>query len=188
MKKIFFFFLLICCHTLVHAGNGIDLLKRNAIYFEGGGTGILCSFNYERIFYTKGKLRFCTRIGLGIHPDVIIGVTDAETFFLTPLGVSLLAGNEKDFFEAGLSWTHDYTPYKSYVYETNGSYQVDTYHDDYFFIHLGYRYHSRGGFLFRAAVTPAFSFRTDVHRIAGEASNKKLEAVFWGGISLGYTF
>src|SRR5712671_1417800 len=143
MKKIFFIFLLICCHALVYAGNGIDLNRRNAVYFEGGGSGFLGSVNYERIFYIKNKPRFCARIGFALHPDAIVGVTDAQTFFLAPLGISVLAGDEKNFFEAGLSWTHDYNAYKAYVYETNGTYEVDTYHDDYFFVYLGYRYHAR---------------------------------------------
>ena len=188
MKKLLFFFLLICCHALVIAGNGIDLNRKNAVYFEGGGSGFLGSLNYERIFYIKDKPRFCARIGLAIHPDAIIGIADAEKFFLTPLGVSILAGEEKNFFEAGLNWTHDYNTYKSYVYKDNGSYEVDTYHDDYFFIYLGYRYHSKSGFLFRAAATPAFSYRTDTHQTASEKGDKKLEAVLWAGVSLGYVF
>jgi hypothetical protein len=188
MKKIFFFLLLIYCHTLVYAGNGIDLNRKNAVYFEGGGSGFLGSVNYERIFYTKDKPRFCARIGFALHPDALVGVTDAKAFFLTPIGVSVLAGDEKNFFEGGLTWTHDYNTYKSYVYKTDGSSKVETYHDDYFFIYLGYRYHARSGFLFRASLTPALSFRTDTHRMVGETANRKLEAIFWAGASLGYIF
>lgn len=188
MKKILFSLLLICCHFLVIAGNGIDPFRRNVVYFEGGGSGFLGSVNYERILYIKDKPRFCARIGLAIHPDAILGVSDAETFFLTPVGATVLMGDEKNFFEAGLNWTHDYNTYKSYVYESNGNYSVKPYHDDYFFLYLGYRYHSQSGFMFRAAVTPAFSFRTDTQQNAGETSDKKLEAIFWSGISLGYSF
>jgi hypothetical protein len=187
-KPLLIFFLLICCHALVDAGNGIDLNRRNAVYFEGGGSGFLGSLNYERIFYIKNTARFCGRIGLAIHPDALIGVSDAGTFFLTPIGATILAGDEKNFFEAGLSWTHDYNSYKAYVYESNGDSKVDTYHDDYFFVYLGYRYHGKSGFLFRAAATPAFSYRTDTHRMASEKSDKKLEAVFWAGVSFGYIF
>lgn len=188
MKKIFFFFLLICCHGLVHAGNGIDFNRKNAVYFEAGGSGFFGSVNYERIFYVKDKPLFCGRVGLGLHPDAIRGITDTKAFFLTPLGVSVLAGDEKNFFEGGLCWTHDYNSYKAYVYNSDGSVQTDTYHDDYYFIYLGYRYHSKGGFLLRATLTPAFSYRTDIHRMEGETSNRKLEAAFWAGASFGYVF
>ena len=187
-KLLFIFFLLIYCHTCVYAGNGIDLLRRNTVYFEAGGSGFLGSLNYERIFYIKDKPRLCGRIGFAFHPDVFIGVSEAKSFFLTPLGISVLAGDGKNFFEGGLSWTHDYNSYKAYVHETNGSYEVKTYHDDYYFIYLGYRYHSKGGFLLRAALTPAFSYRTDTHQTAGETSDRKLEAAFWAGASFGYLF
>jgi len=187
-KSFLIFLLLICVHFLVYAGNGIDQNRRNAVYFEGGGSGFLGSVNYERIFFIKDKPRFCARIGFALHPDAFVGVTDARAFFLTPLGVTFLEGDEKNYFEGGLSWTHDYNTYKSYIYETDGSSKVDTYHDDYYFIYLGYRYHARSGFVFRASLTPAFSFRTDTHRMAGETSNRKLEAIFWAGVSLGYTF
>lgn len=163
MKKSFLIFFSILCFlnsafadgdSLTLKGNTVNSARKNSIYVELGGNGVLGSINYDRLFYENNKIHLTGRIGLSIYPSAIF----QESPLLMPVEADILIGSEKKFFETGLGFTRDFHSYKLYIYDSNGSYEVHNYYNNYLFVRLGYRSRSEGGFLFRVAATPVMFF------------------------------
>ncbi len=120
----------------------------SAAYLEIGGNGGGYSFNYDRIFYSKGNSLLAYRIGLSFFPGNAqqgnkIGV-------LVPIELNYLNGRSPWKMEVGLG----YSPNTIYNRTSKGNLEFGV--DHLLFARFGYRYQKpTKGFLFRIAFTPA---------------------------------
>ncbi len=127
-----------------------DLIKKNTLSLELGGTGFLYSLNYDRILLINENMRFTGNVGTWFIPSVkdyldfnIVGVT---------AGASTLFGKSKHFAEVGVNI--------SYFYMRD--YENNIYHTVLQPIRLGYRYQNdEGGWFFRAALMPIINVIED---------------------------
>ena len=114
----------------------------NALYFELGGPGVLYTVNYERAFGD-----FSARIGAGyFQVDVLFG---ADVKWLSvPVTLNYLGIESNGHaLELGAGMTF----YR--LNDDHGAYAIGT-------AVAGYRYTSRGGFLFRAGGAVLFDFES----------------------------
>ena len=79
--------------------NSIRDIRKNSIYAEAAGNGILMSFNYDRIFAVGKSSGLVTRVGYGLLFKLFVGET------------SFLYGRTKHFFEAGVGCSTDFHHY-----------------------------------------------------------------------------
>jgi hypothetical protein len=146
MRKIFFFVaaIFVACQLLSQKS-----FKRNTIYFEIGGNGLVLSLNYERQITSKP--------GLGLHAGVALA-GDKPAF---PLGAKYLfnLSKQRSFLEVGAGVTLA----DQNTWETNYN-QPET--DPYkagFIPSVGYRYNAPKGFMLRINYTPVFNkYRTEL--------------------------
>lgn len=154
LKKLFLMGIVAICFNYTYAQNA------KSIYVELGGPG-LASFNYDMRLSGKND-GIGGRIGIG-------GFTvDGETVTFIPLGANYLLGKDnKNYFEFGGGVT--FVSYKS-NFNGDGNFRSNFGH-----LTLGYRLQpAKGGFLFRAAVTPVFG--------------SGFFLPYFVGVSLGYAF
>ncbi|HQF42505.1 MAG TPA: hypothetical protein PK073_06290 [Ignavibacteriaceae bacterium] len=136
--------------------------KKNQLYFELGGNGIIYSLNYERLLTESLTLR----AGIGITPGMIFV---EGTFIHIPLTVSYLIGGARSKFETGLGAVYlsgsDIKVFGLQAGELSAVALTGI---------IGYRYTSRGGFVLRVLFTPFY--------------NSSAESKFFlsGGISFGF--
>lgn len=108
-------------------------VPRNNLNFEVLGTGLIASFNYERVFHIRENQHFAGSFGLGAS----IG-GDAPN---VPITFCYNKGESKNFLELGLGYTaildEDYSEH---------------------FLHsvIGYKRIGDHGFTFKARLTPIF--------------------------------
>ena len=146
MRKIFFFVAAIFVACQLQSQKSF---KRNTVYFEIGGNGLVLSLNYERQITSKP--------GLGFHAGVALS-GDKPAF---PLGAKYLfdLGKQKSFLEVGAGVTLA----DQNTWETNYN-QPET--DPYkagFIPSVGYRYNAPKGFMWRINYTPVFNkYRTEL--------------------------
>ena len=79
------------------------LSKKNAVYLELLGQGLLYSVNYDRILLVGNKLALSGRVGLSYYPDT--GFFDTNTIAI-PIEFNLLVGKGLTYFEFGLGGTY----------------------------------------------------------------------------------
>jgi hypothetical protein len=146
MRKIFF---LIAAIFAACQSPAQKSFKRNTVYFEMLGNGLVLSLNYERQITSKP--------GLGLHAGV--GLAGDKPSF--PLGAKYLfdLSKQRSFLEVGAGvtiaeqdmWKENYNQPHENPYQAG------------FIPSIGYRHHSPKGFMWRVNYTPVFnSNRTEL--------------------------
>lgn len=138
--------------------------KKNQVYLEIFGDGLIYSVNYERLVTED----FTLRVGFGYTPGLIFV---EGNFIQIPVTASYLLGGQSSKLEMGLGATF----FSGQDVEFLG---IDA--EDFSVVLvtgiLGYRYVSRGGFVFRIALTPFYS------------SESEPNFNLYGGLSFGFMF
>ena len=125
--------------------------KRNDVYFEFLGNGIIASVNYERQLQEKP--------GLGVRFGIGFLSGDEQFRASIPLGVNYLVnlGNNKSFLDAGIGGTWSVaTGLKTIEQETTaGGVRVRDYNERIWSAipSVGYRHHTTGNFMWRTSFT-----------------------------------
>lgn len=136
--------------------------KKNQLYFELGGNGIIYSLNYERLLTENLTLR----AGFGITPGIIFV---EGTFVHIPVTVSYLIGGARSKFETGLGAVYfSGSDIKVFGLKSGELSEVALTGI------IGYRYTSQGGFVFRVLFTPFYN------------SSIKSKFLPSGGLSFGF--
>jgi len=147
-----------------NAQNSNTTYKKNQLYLELAGNGLVYSVNYERLLTEN----FTLRAGIGYTPGLILA---EGTFIQIPVTASYLLGGQSSKLEMGLGATF----FSGQDVEFLG---IDA--EDFSVVLvtgiLGYRYVSRGGFVFRIALTPFYS------------SESEPNFNLYGGLSFGFMF
>ncbi len=134
--------------------------RKNAVYLELLGNGILYSVNYERSFPVGEKLSLFGRLGANEYTgDSLLNIGKRNFNFI--FGSGILYGTDQHYFEAGLAYT-----------------LATSYSDNLVALTAGYRYRARKGFLLR--ITPMYIYNTE--KVDSFGNNP------WIGISLGWAF
>jgi hypothetical protein len=143
MRELFFFIIAIFAVIQLPAQ---ESFKRNALYVEMLGNGLVLSANYERQMSTKP--------GLGLHLGV--GLGNAKPVF--PFGAKYLidVAGQRSFFELGAGVT----------LADEGQWHLNAKSESYsagFIPSVGYRYNAPKGFMWRINYTPVFNkYRTEL--------------------------
>ena len=179
MRKMFFnIMLLFFCFCLMKAQAQSEFctdLKKNTVFFEVGGNGVLYSLNYDRLFDISRKFKASTRIGLHFSENLN---DNGNRYIGFPLEVSGLYSifNNKHFLELGTGLT----------LMNDNDFSLN--HKTTLFIlafRAGYRYQKpQGGMFFKIGFTPLYDFYI---------INPKDHIIYstwflFGGIGIGYTF
>ena len=146
MRKIFFFVAAIFAACQLPAQKSF---KRNTVYFEIGGNGLVLSLNYERQITNKP--------GLGFHAGIALA-GDKPAF---PLGAKYLfdLGKQKSFLEVGAGVTIAELD----MWKANYNQSYENPYKAGFIPSIGYRHHSPKGFMWRINYTPVFNkYRTEL--------------------------
>lgn len=156
MKKLFFTALLFT--SLITTAKAQQAAK--SIYFELGGPGF-ASFNYDTRFSKKED-------GLGARVGVSYFNIDGDGLGFFPFGLNYLLGKDnRNYFEIGAGAT--ILTAKEEIFNNNKNTSTFGY------LQFGYRLQpKKGGFLFRADITPVFG--------------NGFFIPYYAGISLGYKF
>ena len=141
-----------------------DRPRRNLIFVELGGNGLLCTINYDRALTES----FTLRLGIGHLTEGAIPVSADQTSavsrasFGVPLLVNYVRGNARHRLELGAGITIFAAAAGASLVEPVATAVI------------GYRYvPSEGGFTYRIGFTPLVSTRA---------------VLPWGGLSFGYLF
>lgn len=186
-----------------------SITKRNTIYFEFLGQGIVNSLNFDRIHIQKRK--FSTSLTVGIsHWGYLYSYLMDDNMRVTslPISYNILLGSKNHKLELGLGLTESYI-YSEYtsienlatVYENPIYFNAFKRFEDletYLNLKLGYRYQRmNGGFFFRTSLTPIFPIfsytKTTFNTYGTLIQETKVESTIsnfipiYGGISFGYT-
>ncbi|MDO9551282.1 MULTISPECIES: hypothetical protein [Rhodonellum] len=130
------------------SGISQDETKREAVFLEGLGSGILYSFNYDWRFKDQAN---------GLGAKVGLGYTAIDGYSVTtlPFAVNYLVGRKRNFLELGLGAT------VLFLSRTNSTFTSSdprlTASGLLFNGIIGYRRVAQSGFLLRAGLTPFFS-------------------------------
>ncbi|HEY0680001.1 MAG TPA: hypothetical protein VGD17_17070 [Chitinophagaceae bacterium] len=162
MKKciIYIAFLLMC--STVFAQNDF---RKNDVYFEFLGNGILASINYERQLGSTPGLG--ARIGIGHFSG------DEQFRISIPVGINYLIklNNNRSFLDAGIGATWSGAAGLKTSKQESLAGGRDYSEKIWSFIpSIGYRRHTKGHFMWRASLTPVFN---------------KYRTLPWVGISIG---
>lgn len=190
LKLIIFQFLLWCAIYQVQAQTPyIKEIKntKNAVYLELGGTGIIYSVNYERMFLQNPKQKVSYRIGFMAVPAAI-GIK-STTYWGTviPIELNYMIPNQKGHhlgFGIGIANIFKYQAKYISSYDTISQTNVingETINSTYqylIFPRIGYQYQKN---------TPSWVFRFGIMPIFFNKSYLEYAPV-WAGISLGRSF
>lgn len=154
MKRI----LIATIALILTAGAARSQAAKN-VFFELGGPG-LASFNYDTRFGPRED-GFGGRIGVGGFS------IDGDGAVFIPIGINYLLGkDQKNYFEMGGGVT---------PVIISGSTSDDNFTSTFGYLNFGYRLQpAKGGFTFRAFITPVFGSWGFFP--------------YWGGVSFGYKF
>ncbi len=174
--KTFIFFLIVFVSFLANSQNLVQKeLKRNTVFVEFGGNGILYSVNYNRLFYLSKKLCLSSRIGYGFTKNfndnkLILNVIPVELTGLVPIS------KNKHFIEVGSGVT---TVLMNYL---------DKFHKELILVlalRIGYRFQKpTGGLFFNVGFTPLYDF----YVYNGDPNIGYHLWQPYAGMSIGYTF
>ncbi len=143
--------------------------KKNSVYFELFGNGLIYSLGYERILWSKDIHKLSTAIGFSYQPPFTHDGSD--TYYFIPSEINYLIG-KKHHFELGLGITFP-------LHQKNVSHISDIGYV--LFFRIGYRYQKEeGGELFRIGFTP--------FKAIEPSSTWNLPVIPWGGITIGWAF
>ena len=194
MKKLLIFALFLGLHTVAMAQESNGLEKDKAVYLELLGASNLAGINYDARFndHTRFGWRAGLSFAYGKNSG-LFGQGSNVRGYVVPLEVNYLVGRQKNNLELGLgtglgiynvhetrgevvngpasSLTAEQQKHVISEYKTdNGTQTLLAYEesrntfDYYFFGNIGYRHVSNNGFLFRAGITPAFTFSKDASK------------------------
>lgn len=171
MKHLFFYLLFVVSPFLVlgQESDSSMVYKRNTIYGEALGQGLIGSVSYDRLYITKDKKKYSFTIG------VTLPVIE-DTRFGIPLSFNYLIGKKNSSFEVGMGFTALLASYRSYFTRLDDARNnISLYATP----KIGYRFQRRkGGLFFRATLTPILGLSQDINP----------SAFLWFGVSVGYTF
>ncbi len=149
--------------------------RKNSIFVEAGGNGIIASLNYERKFFSNKNNNFGT-IKVGITPIATINILNVTSTYNI--------GDGMNFFEIGGG---------AGVY-TNQIFSSSQYSNDYAYLYftptLGYRRQSAKGFLLRTFIS-TFAIRNTTYTYNGNGNSSIEHSTQYYpflGISVGYSF
>lgn len=162
-------------------------LKKNAIYLELGGNGSGISLNYERMLFQKNKIHIGLRIGGGLWIWNLYNGIESPSGMLPLAELNLLMGKGSEFFETGIGYTLNPTPYKYYEKISYDIWEAYLYYEHMLFLRFGYRYQNKSGFIFRGAATPAIIFYHDQY-VTPEDNGKRISISPWIGFTIGQSF
>jgi hypothetical protein len=162
MKKVLFSLLFVFAAAFCFAQS-----PAKAVFVELGGPG-LASVNYDMRFTGKED-GIGGRVGIGGFS------IDNTTALFVPVGVNYLIGkDQKNYFELGVGFTYVSLKDK-YQDPYNGTSNSDVFNGSFGHLNFGYRLQpAKGGFFFRAAITPIFG--------------NGVFFPYYGGVSFGYKF
>lgn len=187
MKKLRYMLLIIpfTIHSAAYAQQ-----KKNSLYLELLGNGVLYSVNYDRIIPISKHLKLAPRVGIEYIPSFNnrSGFSRDYKNLHIPLELNLLAAraaNSKNMAEVGLglslfSMKNYYVYYveSNKVDEKNKMAKVTT-------LRLGYRHQKpQGGLMYRAGILVKLSQDDFSKSRVGDDLFYRL----WPGFSVGYTF
>ena len=192
------FFLLNSFLSFGQLDSGMSLPKRNSIYIEAFGQGLLNSISYDRLYRSSKKIKSSVTAGVTIMPS--IGISD---FYMGgQLSYGFLYTIKNHHIELGLGLNFLMDQVENGV-DYLGEEGVETNYFLYFTPKLGYRFQRKqGGIFFRVTFTPLIAFinrvgaisvgnelvvnpRTEIFSNVVSFGNKVFP---WGGVSIGYTF
>lgn len=127
--------------------NSQSNFKRNSIYVEVGGNGLLTSFNYDKQLTKKPGLGF--RIGAGFYSP--------KPFQLTiPVGINYLykLKNDNSYMEFGLGATWTKADVELYIIAEHRDVNYKNTHYLNVLPSMGYRRHTKKSFMWRLSLTP----------------------------------
>lgn len=106
--------------TVSNSDSNEFFLRKNTLYFELLGNGLLYSINYERIIPIKKQTAVFVRVG-----GSIFGSQVEEKTYLNPLFESgLLLGGPRFYFDPGIGYTWFTSEgYEAFVIRTGGRFQ-----------------------------------------------------------------
>lgn len=145
MKKITILLIFTICSTLSFAQT---TFKKNTIFGELGGNGLLASINYERqLTSTPG---FGVRLGFGFY-----GVQ--PTHLTVPVGINYLVPLKKNnsFLDIGLGLTFTSANVRLVLASDNGT--VDNTTQVNVIPSIGFRRHTSKNIMWRIALTPVIN-------------------------------
>ncbi|HEV8285122.1 MAG TPA: hypothetical protein VGQ09_12480 [Chitinophagaceae bacterium] len=156
MRKLFFFATTIAIATQLTAQKAF---RKNTLYGEIAGNGLVLSANYERQLGNKP--------GLGLH----IGVGLGGYYPAIPVGVDYLfdLGHEKSFIEVGVGVTlAELELWDDKYYIGHNPYKAG------FIPSIGYRHHTSYGLMWKLIYTPIFSSYRNIPLYAGASVGWRL--------------
>jgi hypothetical protein len=175
IKRCFSFIFLLACGSPCLAQAGAAPIARNAVFLELLGNGGLYSVNFERILHDTLALR----VGFATwnSPALFYEGTPPDRLTTVPVTVSYLLGSGERKLELGGGVTFGRaTRDRSSIHEKSSSFSNLT-------GIIGYRSQPPGrGYLFRAGVTPFYSFDQ------GDDAYPDPGFTFSVGVSFGYRF
>jgi hypothetical protein len=117
---------------------GIESIRKNSLYFEILGNGVVYSINFERIIFTREKTALFLRIGGNEYHG---SSADTLSFnFIAAAGI--LYGGPWHYIEPGIGFTY-----------------FSGFPDRLVVMSTGYRYQGRSGFTFRS--TPMYIINSE---------------------------
>ena len=150
-------------------------IKKNSIYAEIGGNGVLYSINYERLFKLSKLFNVTSRIGYGYTDNFNFNKLKTNSIPFEINGLFSLS-KEKHFIEIGSGVT--------YMYIEDQSTESSNFGTLIYAARLGYRYQKpNGGIMYRIGITPLYDFYSDQQNLV-----KSNTWFIFGGISIGYNF
>ena len=157
MGKLFLFSLCLSASQLTAQNS----FKKNTLYGEILGNGLVLSANYERQLGDKPGFGLHIGVGLGGYKPAI------------PLGVIYLfeTGNQKSFIETGAGITlgeRDMWKEYNYIQLEKNSYKPG------FIPSFGYRHHTSYGFMWKVSYTPVFSSYRNIPLFFGIAAGWRI--------------
>ncbi len=208
MKKLLIFVLFLSLQTVAMAQEADGLEKNKAVYLELLGPSGLAGINFDARFNDHTRLGWRAGLSFAYGRSYnLLGQDSDVRGYAVPLEINYLLGSQKNNLELGLgtsmgiynihetrgeivngpasSLTAEQQKHVIGEYKTdNGTLTMLRYResrntfDYYFFGNIGYRHVSNKGFLFRAGITPAFTFSKD--------ASKKV--TFYPYLGLGWAF
>ncbi len=146
MKKLALLILL-----LTHLIEAYGQSSKNAVYLELGGSGLIYSINYERLWIENENLSLCTNIGATYIPSFFPN-SDFKHIWGNSVGVSTLIGSQKHFAEIGFNLSYWYLK----------DIEDNTFLSTFLPLRLGYKYQKNDtGIFYKLAFVPIIPIHQD---------------------------
>lgn len=184
MKYIFKIILTIFCVFLLLGSTYAQTTKKNSVYVDLLGNGIVYSINYDRIIKLSNQFKIAPRLGITYWPQ---NESSRYSGYIIPFEVNALWAKRvesKNFAEAGLGLSligmkdyYGYDPVKGNLWRNKFA-RVTT-------VRLGFRHQKpTGGFMYRAGLlVPIAQDQFSMERVGDDIFLR-----IYAGLSLGYTF